>query len=92
MKECQNFAGQAPHPVSTGGNKGNSPDGCSRTVGSGSGPWEDFIDLLTIDTVGWGTTVPEGAVRELPNLPFSTPASIPSQSKDRLKLTTIFAI
>jgi len=31
-------------------------------------------------------------VRELPNLPFLTPASIPSQSKDRLKLTTIFAI
>jgi hypothetical protein len=38
------------------------------------------FDLLTMDTVGWGragTAVPQGAVSELPNLPFFSPASIP---------------
>jgi len=38
------------------------------------------FDLLTMDTVGWGragTAVPQGAVSELPNLPFFSLASIP---------------
>ena len=41
------------------------------------GPWRASIDLLTIDTVGWGlarATVPRGAVCELPSLPFLSSA------------------
>jgi hypothetical protein len=34
----------------------------------------------------------EGAVSELPNLPFLSSASIPSRGQDRLELTTIFDI
>jgi hypothetical protein len=40
------------------------------------GPWRAVIDLLTMDTAGWGragTAVPQGAVSELPNLPFLSP-------------------
>jgi hypothetical protein len=47
------------------------------------GPWRASIDLLNIDTVGWGlarATVPPGAVCELPSLPFLSSASIPNQS------------
>ncbi len=39
------------------------------------GPWRAFIDRLTMNTVGWGPArgqrSREGAVRELPSLPFS---------------------
>lgn len=46
-----------------------------------------------MDTAGWGragTTVPQGAASVLPNLPFLSPASIPSQSQDRLKIQNDF--
>ena len=61
-----------------------------------SGPWRAVIDLLRIGYGGLGAARGQrsrkGAVRELPNLPFLTPATIPRQSKERLRRSTIFAI
>jgi hypothetical protein len=61
------------------------------------GLWKASIDLLTIDTVGWGparATVPQGAVCEFPSLPFLSPirarASFVSESRPTRERVGLF--